>query len=454
MSMSRGNHEPSHRGDRIGGLETGVLLSASPQFCCTSARSLLSAYREYGLSALNLRFESAPSVVVRLEVPLLPSDEEASVTRRISSGRIRFAQQLRVADPEISGWIVGAVYVGAIVLPGRLGIFATRVMLGLVAVGVVSVFLRLATSVPSRGKRAAAALALAAGFFLLAFEADGWPELLGVALALLLGLLGSDQLVTWSRIRPRPKNASSAAAKDAHAGYPKPERVAPIGSAQTDAQPQGVSHVRSERWKGKTRTPERDAREAYEVGLRLEQGRDLIGAEAAFRRADKWGHPAGGYRLGRLLEERGDRTAARVAYRHSSRLGDADGAASLARLLEENAAASARIRLPAAKRTRPTPSEPAQPQSPAVNSQAPAAHPKPDLGSPKAQPRAVESAASAVPPPAKTAGGRPTSHAAAPRGGWGPGLIFSLLMARIWRSRGVNAAESCPAHGGHRVIEG
>jgi hypothetical protein len=49
----RGNHEPSHRGDHIGGLETGVLLSASPEFCCPSARSLLSAYREYELSALS-----------------------------------------------------------------------------------------------------------------------------------------------------------------------------------------------------------------------------------------------------------------------------------------------------------------------------------------------------------------------------------------------------------------
>lgn len=47
-----GNHEPSHRGDHIGGLETGVLLSASPEFFCPSARSLLSAYREYLLSAL------------------------------------------------------------------------------------------------------------------------------------------------------------------------------------------------------------------------------------------------------------------------------------------------------------------------------------------------------------------------------------------------------------------
>ena len=47
-----GNHEPSHRRDHIGGLETGVLLSDSPEFCCPSARSLLSAYREYELSAL------------------------------------------------------------------------------------------------------------------------------------------------------------------------------------------------------------------------------------------------------------------------------------------------------------------------------------------------------------------------------------------------------------------
>ena len=79
----------------------------------------------------------------------------------------------------------------------------------------------------------------------------------------------------------------------------------------------------------------RSGQDDYESGLCLERCGDLVAAEAAFLRAYKAGHAAGGYRFGLLRERWGDRAAARVAYRRSSRLGDADATASLARLLED-----------------------------------------------------------------------------------------------------------------------
>ena len=68
------------------------------------------------------------------------------------------------------------------------------------------------------------------------------------------------------------------------------------------------------------RTP-RPAAAAFKVGGLLVAQGDLVGAEAAYRRADERGHVAGAFNLGVLLEERGDLAGAEAAYRRAEKRG-------------------------------------------------------------------------------------------------------------------------------------
>jgi Flp pilus assembly protein TadD len=78
-----------------------------------------------------------------------------------------------------------------------------------------------------------------------------------------------------------------------------------------------------------------DATAEFELGWTLAETDDLAGAEAAFLRADRLGHPAGATNLGVLLEQRGDLVGAEAAYRRADERGDATGAFNLGSLLAQ-----------------------------------------------------------------------------------------------------------------------
>ena len=78
-----------------------------------------------------------------------------------------------------------------------------------------------------------------------------------------------------------------------------------------------------------------DINAAFDLGVLLEEKKDLAGAEAAYRRADERGHAAAASNLGVLLEGNGDRAGAEAAYRRADERGEANGAFNLGVLLEE-----------------------------------------------------------------------------------------------------------------------
>ena len=78
-----------------------------------------------------------------------------------------------------------------------------------------------------------------------------------------------------------------------------------------------------------------DINAAFNLGVLLEERRDLPAAEAAYRRADEGGHAAASSNLGVLLEGQGDRTGAEAAYRRADQRGEANGSFNLGVLLEE-----------------------------------------------------------------------------------------------------------------------
>ena len=65
--------------------------------------------------------------------------------------------------------------------------------------------------------------------------------------------------------------------------------------------------------------------DAYQLGLRLAERGDLIGAEAALRRAHEQGHPEAVHSLGRLLADSADAMAAKPPSAADER-GDPDAA--------------------------------------------------------------------------------------------------------------------------------
>ena len=77
-----------------------------------------------------------------------------------------------------------------------------------------------------------------------------------------------------------------------------------------------------------------DINAAFDLGVLLEEKKDLAGAEAAYRRADERGHAAAASNLGVLLEGKGDRADAEAAYRRADERGEANGAFNLGVLLE------------------------------------------------------------------------------------------------------------------------
>jgi TPR repeat protein len=78
-----------------------------------------------------------------------------------------------------------------------------------------------------------------------------------------------------------------------------------------------------------------EANGSFNLGVLLEAREDLAGAEAAYRRADERGHAAAAANLGVLLEGQGDRTGAEAAYRRADQRGEANGSFNLGVLLEE-----------------------------------------------------------------------------------------------------------------------
>ena len=78
-----------------------------------------------------------------------------------------------------------------------------------------------------------------------------------------------------------------------------------------------------------------DINAAFNLGVLLEERKDLPAAEAAYRRADEGGHAAASSNLGVLLEGQGDRTGAEAAYRRADQRGEANGSFNLGVLLEE-----------------------------------------------------------------------------------------------------------------------
>jgi TPR repeat protein len=126
--------------------------------------------------------------------------------------------------------------------------------------------------------------------------------------------------VTRGRLRARPV-----------AGAEAEGRVAPRGSVDPASTPAGFpSAARSD-----SDPAFSDATAAFELGWTLAETDDLAGAEAAFLRADRLGHPAGATNLGVLLEQRGDLAGAKAAYRRADERGDATGAFNLGSLLAE-----------------------------------------------------------------------------------------------------------------------
>ena len=77
-----------------------------------------------------------------------------------------------------------------------------------------------------------------------------------------------------------------------------------------------------------------DINAAFDLGVLLEEQKDVAGAEAAYRRADERGHAAAASNLGVLLEAGGDRAGAEAAYRRADERGEANGAFNLGVLLE------------------------------------------------------------------------------------------------------------------------
>jgi hypothetical protein len=95
-------------------------------------------------------------------------------------------------------------------------------------------------------------------------------------------------------------------------------------------------------------------RSAYNLGVLLHQRGDLEGAEAAYRRADELGSGRGAYYLGVLLEERGDPEGASAAYRRADERGVPRVAYPLGRLRQRARRPGGREgALPPPRRTRP-----------------------------------------------------------------------------------------------------
>ncbi len=74
---------------------------------------------------------------------------------------------------------------------------------------------------------------------------------------------------------------------------------------------------------------------AVELGFRLLEQGDVVGAERVYRSADALGDAVAASNLGVLLEHRGDLGGAEAAYRRADARGSADGAFNLAALLVE-----------------------------------------------------------------------------------------------------------------------
>lgn len=76
------------------------------------------------------------------------------------------------------------------------------------------------------------------------------------------------------------------------------------------------------------------ATSAFNTGVLRARGKDMVGAEAAYRRADTAGGMRGAYNLGQLLRHRGELEEAEAAYRRADARGSPEGAVNLGVLLE------------------------------------------------------------------------------------------------------------------------
>jgi len=91
-----------------------------------------------------------------------------------------------------------------------------------------------------------------------------------------------------------------------------------------------MARVAMEQAENAYRADERTAaRRAFERGVRLHRQGDLLGAEAAYRRAESWGDADGAFNLGVLLYECGDLDGAEAVWRQCAERGHAPAAANL-----------------------------------------------------------------------------------------------------------------------------
>jgi TPR repeat protein len=119
------------------------------------------------------------------------------------------------------------------------------------------------------------------------------------------------------------------------------EAAGPNRAATPDTKGVVVSGPREDRPPRRNRDPgditasPTDINAAFNLGVLLEERKDLPAAEAAYRRADERGHAAASSNLGVLLEGQGDRTGAEAAYRRADQRGETNGSFNLGVLLEE-----------------------------------------------------------------------------------------------------------------------
>ena len=274
--------------------------------------------------------------------------------------RVPSATNFETVVPKGAAWVLGVAYFTAILFPAGIGAAGRGLLFTLVAVGLVSVFMRLRASVPSPPIRALISLSLAGAFAFLTLVVDSVYQLVGVGLGMALAWLGVDQLFRWAiradlgrrtplvafGVSPR-RDAGDHKSKrhgatesdltrylraDAEAEAQSTSRAGrPLNGRDSEggATPDPSTHDSDELASYLREDAKGDPEAAFRAGLLLEQAGDVERAEAAFRRADDRGHACGATEVGRLLHNRGDWEGAQAAYRRGAEGGDAAAAAAL-----------------------------------------------------------------------------------------------------------------------------
>lgn len=156
--------------------------------------------------------------------------------------------------------------------------------------------------------------------------------LAGLLLAVLAGLLWH-----WRGARDRRSGTRPVEAGGGHRG----EAAAPPTAARADnpdtaAVPDGYAVSAGGLSATRTEVPgddQQDGAWAFRLGLLLAREGDRVGAEDAFRRADKQGHAGGAFELGNLLVQEADTAGAKEAFARADRRGHPGAAFDLGVLL-------------------------------------------------------------------------------------------------------------------------